>query len=61
MICLVDEEKDIVYLDFSKAFDTIFPQHSLGETGYFVGKRLSGWLGPDSGGECNYIQLGAGH
>ncbi|KAF4787656.1 Lambda-crystallin like protein [Turdus rufiventris] len=37
MICLVDEEKDIVYLDFSKAFDTIFPQHSLGETGYFVG------------------------
>ncbi|GAB0188265.1 mitochondrial enolase superfamily member 1 [Grus japonensis] len=53
--CLV---VDVVFLGFSKTFDT-FPQHSPGETGcsWFghvnssLGKKLAGWLGPKSCGE----------
>jgi len=59
--CLVDEGKavDVVYLDLSKAFDTV--SHSIllekpvahgldGCTLHWV-KKLVGWLGPKSGGE----------
>ncbi|KAK4822542.1 hypothetical protein QYF61_015548 [Mycteria americana] len=56
---LVDEGKavDVACLDFSKAFDTVFPQHSPGETGCswlgrvhsLLGKKLAGWPGPKSG------------
>ena len=57
---LVDEGKavDVVYLDFSKAFDTL-PQYSpaeagspwLGQIHSWLGKELAGGLGPESGGE----------
>ncbi|GAB0188803.1 mitochondrial enolase superfamily member 1 [Grus japonensis] len=59
--CLVDERKavDIVYLDFTKAFDTI--SHSIllenlgayGLDGSMLRwvKKLAGWLGPKSCGE----------
>ena len=59
--CLLDEGKavDVVYLDFSKAFDTI--SHSIvlaklaargldGHTLCWV-KKLAGWPGPKSCGE----------
>ena len=58
--CLVDEGKavDIVYLDFSKAFDCL-PQYSTGEPGRLwlgqihslLGKELAACLGQESGGE----------
>ena len=59
--CLVDEGKavDVVYLDFSKAFDTVshsillekLPAHGLdGHTLRWV-KNLAGWPSPKSGAE----------
>ena len=63
---LEDEVKavDIVYLDFSKAFDTAFNSilleklaaHGLGRC-TLPGQNLAGWPGPDSGGEWSSIQL----
>ena len=51
----MDEGKavDIVYLDFSKAFDTSGESGRpwLGQVHSLLGKNLSGWLSPESGGE----------
>ena len=57
---LVDERKavDVVYLDFSKAFDSL-PRYSpaeasslrLGQVHSWLGKELAGGPGPESGGE----------
>lgn len=57
---LVEEGKavEVVYLDFSKAFEA-FLEHSPGETvctwiGWvysLLGKNLAGWPGSKSGGE----------
>ena len=58
---LVDEGKamDVIYLDFSKAFD-IFPKPSCahGSDGHILHwiKKLAGWLGRESSGEWHYIQ-----
>ena len=67
----VDEGKavDVVYLDFSRAFDTVSPQHSPGETACsclgqaysLLDKKLAGWPGPKSCGEWSQIQLAASH
>ena len=69
--CLVDEGKavNVVYLDFSKAFDTIshsillekLAAHGLDGCTLRWVKNLAGWLGPKSGGEWSSIQLAAGH
>jgi len=58
---LLDEEKAVavIYLDFSKAFDTCFPQHSSGETRcpWFgrvyssLDKDPADWPSAESGGE----------
>ena len=59
---LVDEGKaaDIVYLDFGKSFDIVSASSLLGKLAVYVldkhtllGKKLAGWLGPESGGEWN--------
>jgi len=59
--CLVDEGEavDVVYLDFSKAFDIV--SHSIrlqklavllvGQVHSWLGKELAGGPGPESGGE----------
>ena len=56
---LVDVGKavDVVYLDFSKAFDSVSLaffwrswQPCLGQINSFLSKELSGWWGPESGG-----------
>lgn len=68
---LADEGKavDVVYLNFSKASNTVSHSilleklaaqwlrwmHSL------LGKKLAGWLSPESGGEWSYVQLVASH
>jgi len=64
--CLGTEGRavDVMYLDFSKAFDTL-PKHSpreaaspwLGQVHSWLGKELAGGLGPEGGGEWSYIQL----
>ena len=57
----MDEGKavNVVYLDFSKDFDTVFSQHSPGEAGgswqrqvySLLSKTLAGWPSAESGGE----------
>lgn len=49
--------EDAVYLDFSKAFDSVSLaffwrswQPCLGQINSFLSKELSGWWGPESGG-----------
>ncbi|GAB0175731.1 mitochondrial enolase superfamily member 1 [Grus japonensis] len=60
--CLVDERKamDVIYLDFSKAFDIVSQGSSspvetgcswLGQAYSSLGKKLAGWPGPKSCGE----------
>ena len=63
---LVDEGKavDVVYLEFSKAIDTV--SHSillekLAAHGLDRCKELAEWLGPKSCGEWSLLQLAAGH
>lgn len=56
MTCLIAEQKavDVVYLGFTKAFDS-FPQYSPGEAGCLwlgqvcslLGEELAGWLGSE--------------
>lgn len=67
----VDEGKvvDVVYLDFSKAFDNAFPGHSSGKAGSpwlgqahsSPGLTLVEWPGPENGGEWSCIQLASSH
>jgi len=56
---IVDERKavDFAYLDFIKAFDIVFPQHSPRESGCSwaytsLGKKLSEWLVQKCGEQC---------
>ncbi|RMC13084.1 hypothetical protein DUI87_10615 [Hirundo rustica rustica] len=67
MFHLVDEEKavDVVYLDFSKAFDTISQSITLDNLAVHglarvlptsLGKKLAGWPGPECSGQWSYIQ-----
>ncbi|XP_046765712.1 uncharacterized protein LOC124417654 [Gallus gallus] len=61
---------DVVYPDFSKAFDAVLPQYSraeagspswLGQVRSRLGKEAAGGPGPEGGGEWSSIQLATGH
>jgi len=53
------EAVDVVYLDFSEAFDTVSSLHPPGEAScpwfgwvyVFLDKELTEWLSPESGSE----------
>lgn len=60
---------DVVFPEFSKAFDLIsqsillenLAAHGLDRDTVFLGEKLIGWLGLENGGEWCYIELVAGH
>jgi len=60
---------DVAFLDFGKAFATVshsillerLAAHGLGVRTVCLVKKLTGWLGPKSGGEWSSIQLSDGH
>lgn len=60
-IHLIDRISHQLYLIDNILYIFGHSMSQLGQVCSFLGKKLTRWLGPESGGEWNHIQLASGH